>query len=267
MGYETIILDKKERIATITLNRPERLNAMNEQMSEELLAAFDDVANDEEVRVIVITGAGRAFCAGEDVKVRPGETPQRKKTSVQIALGAGGRLNDRMVLAPRSIPKPVIAAVNGAAVGQGLSICLHCDIRIASENARLGAVWALRGIPPESLGAYVLPQIVGIPKAIELIFTGRIISAQEAKGIGLVTEVYPADRFTEATQELAGSLAKGAPIALALAKRGIYQFADLYLAAAMQFERFSLDYAFKTEDREEGIRSFLEKRAADFQGR
>jgi len=264
MSYGTIILDKKGKIATITLNRPERLNAINEQLEEELLVAYDDVANDDEVRVIVITGAGRAFCAGEDVKVRPGETPQRKKTSVQIALGAGSRRNDRVVLAPRSIPKPVIAAVNGPAVGQGLSICLHCDIRIASENARLGAVWALRGIPPESLSAYVLPQIVGIPKAIELVFTGRIISAQEAKEIGLVAEVYPADKFAEATHVLASSLARGAPIALALAKRGIYQFADLYLAAAMQFERFSLDYAFRTEDREEGIKSFLEKREANF---
>ena len=161
----------------------------------------------------------------------------------------------------------MIAAVNGAAVGQGLSICLHSDIRIASENARLGAVWALRGIPPESISAYVLPQIVGVPKAIELVFTGRIIDAREAKEIGLVSEVYPADEFAEATHELASRLAKAAPIALALAKKAIYQFANIHLDAAMQLERFSLDYAGKTEDREEGIRSFLEKREADFKGR
>ena len=265
MKYNTIILEKKGRIATITLNRPDRLNAVNEKMEEELLDACDDVANDDEVRVIVITGAGRGFCAGEDVKIRPGEAHRTKRPTVRIA--QADNRDHRLVLGLRSIPKPVIAAINGPAVGQGLSICLYCDIRIASENARLGAIWALRGIPPESLSGYVLPQIVGIPKAIELTFTGRIISAQEAKQIGLVTEVYPADKFAEATHELASTLAKGAPIALALAKRAIYQFADSYLGAAMQLERFSLDYAFKTEDREEGIRSFLEKREADFQGR
>ena len=265
MEYEHIILDKRERIATITLNRPERLNALNEKMEEELIAAYDDIASDDEVRVMVITGAGRGFCAGEDVRVQPGELSHMKQPTVRITQPLSR--SNRMILGLRNMPKPVIAAVNGPAVGQGLSICLHCDIRVAAENARLGAVWALRGIPPESLSAYVLPQIVGIPKAIELTFTGRIISAQEAKEIGLVSEVYPADRFAEATRELASELAKRAPIALALAKRGIYQFADLHLAAAMQFERFSLDYAGKTEDREEGRRSFLEKRQANFQGR
>ncbi len=172
-----------------------------------------------------------------------------------------------MILALRNIPKPVIAAVNGPAVGQGLSFCLHSDMRIASENARLGAVWSLRGIPPESFSAYILPQIVGIPKAIELVFTGRIIDAKEAKEIGLVSDVHPADQFEEATYALVGRIAKGAPIALALAKKAISQFPNTFLDAAMQMERFSLDYAAKTKDREEGIRSFLEKRKANFQGK
>ena len=266
MDYETIILDKKERIATITLNRPERLNAITNKMEEEFIDAIRDVTLDNEVRVVVITGAGRGFCAGEDLTQRPGETPGPRRQSLHIASGGPNRSN-MMVAELRSMPKPVVAAVNGAAVGQGLGICIHSDIRIASENARLGAVWMLRGIPPESLGAFVLPQIVGIPKAIELIFTGRIIDAQEAKEIGLVSEVHPADKFAEATHQLATSLAKAAPVALALAKRAIYQSADSNLGAASQLERFSLDYAGKTEDREEGIRSFLEKREADFKGR
>jgi enoyl-CoA hydratase/carnithine racemase len=255
MSYETIILEKKERIATITMNRPEKLNAITVQMEEDLYNAFIDVTEDDDVRVVVLTGAGRGFCSGEDVAQRPGETPDSKKPS------------NRMILALRNIPKPVIAAVNGAAVGQGLSLCLHSDIRIASENARLGAIWTLRGIPPESFSAYILPQIVGIPKAIELVFTGRIIDAKEAKEIGLVSGVYPEDKFVEATYELASHIAKGAPIALALAKKAIYQFPNAFLDAAMQLERFSLDYAGKTEDREEGISSFLEKREADFNGR
>ncbi len=265
MSYETVILEKKDRIATIAMNRPERLNAITRQMETDLYDAFMDVTEDEDVRVVVLTGAGRGFCAGEDVKERPGEPPGRNQPSRRIAHPVAG--GNRMVLALRNIPKPVIAAVNGAAVGQGLAMCLNCDIRIASEDARLGAVWTLRGIPPESFSAYVLPQIVGLPKAIEMVFTGRILDAREAKEIGLVSEVHPADKFVEATYQLAGQIAKGAPIALALAKQALYQFPNASLDAAMQMERFALDYAFKTEDRGEGIKSFLEKREADFQGR
>ena len=265
MSYETLILDKKDRIATITMNRPEKLNAITVQMEEDLYNAFIDVTDDNDVRVVVLTGAGRGFCSGEDLRQRPGETPGRRAPSYRIIMPVTH--SNRMILALRNIPKPVIAAVNGPAIGQGLSLCLHSDIRIASENARLGAVWMLRGIPPESFSAYVLPQIVGIPKAIEMVFTGRIIDAREAKEIGLVSEVYPSDQFVEATYELASQIAKGAPIALALAKKAIYQFPNAFLEAAMQLERFSLDYAGKTEDREEGITSFLEKRKADFQGR
>ena len=265
MSYETVILEKKDRIATIRMNRPERLNAITVQMEDDLYNAFIDVAEDDDVRVVVLTGEGRGFCSGEDVKERPGETPGWRKPSYSIAVPVTH--GNQLILALRNIPKPVIAAINGPAVGQGLSLCLHSDIRIASENARLGAVWALRGIPPESFSAYILPQIVGLPKALEMVFTGRIIDALEAKEIGLVSEVYPADKFIMSTYELAGSIARGAPIALALAKKALYQFSNVFLDAAMQMERFSLDYANKTEDREEGIRSFLEKREADFQGK
>ena len=265
MSYETVIVEKQDRIATIRMNRPESLNAITVQMEEDLYNAFTDVTEDDNVRVVVLTGAGRGFCSGEDVKERPGETPGWRKPSYRISMPVTH--GNRLILALRNIPKPVIAAINGPAVGQGLSLCLHSDIRVASENARLGAVWMLRGIPPESFSAYVLPQIVGLAKAIELIFTGRIIDAAEAKEIGLVSDVYPADKFFDSTYELAGTIARGAPIALALAKKAVYQFSDVFLDAAMQMERFALDYANKTDDREEGIRSFLEKRKPDFQGR
>ncbi len=265
MSYETVILEKKDRIATITMNRPERLNAITGQMEQDLYDAFIDVTEDDDVRVVVLTGAGRGFCAGEDLKRRPGETPGGRKASNRIVMPVTN--GNRMTLALRNIPKPVIAAVNGAAVGQGLALCLHSDIRIASEKARLGAVWMLRGIPPESFCAYVLPQIVGLPKAIEMVFTGRILDAREAKEIGLVTEVHPEAKFMDETYKLAGHMARGAPIALALAKKALYQFPDAFLDAAMQMERFSLDYAGRTEDREEGVKSFLEKREADFQGK
>ncbi len=265
MNYETVILEKKDRIATIVMNRPERLNAITKQMEIDLYDAFMDVTEDEGVRVVILTGAGRGFCSGEDVKERPGEQSVRNRPSRRIAHPVSG--GNRTVLALRNIPKPVIAAVNGAAVGMGLAMCLNCDIRIASKEARLGAVWTLRGIPPESFSAYVLPQIVGLPKAIEMVFTGRILDAHEAREIGLVSEIHPADKFVEATNQLAGQIVEGAPIALALAKQALYQFPNSSLDAAMQMERFALDYAFKTEDRGEGIESFLEKREADFQGK
>jgi enoyl-CoA hydratase/carnithine racemase len=265
MNYETVILEKKDGIATVTMNRPERLNALTGAMDAELYDAFMDVTADEDVRVVVLTGAGRGFCAGEDVKERPAEQPGRSQPSRRIATSVSG--GNRMVLALRGIPKPVIAAVNGAAVGQGLAMALNSDIRIASEEARLGGVWMLRGIPPESFSAYTLPQIVGLPKAIEMVFTGRILGAKEALEIGLVTAVHPADEFAEATRALAAQIAKGAPIALALAKQALYQAPNAGLEGAMQLERYALDYAFRTEDRTEGIRSFLEKREADFKGR
>ncbi len=266
MEYKDIILEKKDGVATITLNRPEKLNAITARMEEEFVDAITEVSVDDEVRVVVITGAGRGFCSGEDLVQRPAEITDPRKGTSNVAAGGPSR-SKYMVDGLRNMPKPVIAAINGAAVGQGLGICIHSDIRIASENARMGAVWVLRGIPPESIGAYVLPQIVGIPKAIEMIFTGRIIDAGEALKIGLVSEVYPEGEFAEATHRLAGSLAKGAPIALALAKRAIYQFADIHMDAAMQMENFALAHAITSDDREEGIKSFLEKREPNFKGR
>jgi 2-(1,2-epoxy-1,2-dihydrophenyl)acetyl-CoA isomerase len=167
----------------------------------------------------------------------------------------------------RNTVKPTIASVNGFAVGQGLSLALSCDIRIVSEEAQFGAVWVRRGIPPESAGAYLLTQLVGPAKACELVFTGKMISAREAKEIGLVNEVVPADQLQAATCELARSIAEGPAIAIGIAKMMIYQALETSLAVSSRLEFFGQDYSFNTEDREEGIRSFLEKRQAKFQGK
>ena len=157
MSYETLTLECEDGIATLTLNRPESLNAITVQMGHELTDAIARVRDDPEARVLLLTGAGRAFCAGEDVKQRPGDSEEVRARSTPLGKLIRGPLGPiEFAHVFRNMPKPVIAAVNGAAVGQGLSLALACDMRIASEDARLGAVWTLRGIPPESAGSFLL---------------------------------------------------------------------------------------------------------------
>jgi len=263
MDYQTIILEKVDHIATVTLNRPERLNAFTHELSSELTHALEEVDQDEDVRVLIITGAGRGFCAGEDVKVRPGEG--RRAKDAKRVLDRKSRDTFPAVL--QDMMKPTIAAVNGPAVGQGLSLALACDIRIGSENARMGAVWTRRGIPPESCGAYNLVQIVGIARACELTFTGRIIEAPEALAIGLLNRVVPAEELMPTTMEMAREIASGPPVAIGVSKRMLYEVPRVDMMAHWQMNNYALEYCFDTEDREEGIHSFLEKRPPQFQGR
>ncbi len=267
MKYETLILEREGAIATLTLNRPESLNAMTRQMGVELNDAFAQVRDDTQARVLVVTGAGRAFCAGEDVKQRPADSAEIREQSTPLGKLARGPLAPIDFAATfRNMPKPTIAAVNGPAVGQGLSLALACDIRLASDNAKLGAVWTLRGIPPESAGAYLLTQLVGPAKACELIFGGKIIGADEAKEIGLVNEVIPAEDFAEATRAFANEMTNGAPVANGISKMMIYQALETSLEVHSRFDFLGQQYAFNTQDREEGIQSFLEKRPAEFKG-
>lgn len=267
MDYETLTLERSDGIATLTLNRPESLNAMTQRMGIELNHAFSAVRDDTQARALVITGAGRAFCAGEDVKQRPADSAAIRERSTPLGKLARGPL------APidfadtfRNMPKPTIAAVNGAAVGQGLSLALACDMRIAADNARLGAIWTLRGIPPESAGAYLLTQLVGPAKACELIFGGKIIGADEALEMGLVNRVVPAGDFAQSARAFALEMTAGAPVAIGVSKMMIYQALETSLAVHGRLDFLGQQYAFNTEDREEGIASFLEKRPAQFKG-
>ena len=265
MDFQTIIYEQANGIGTITLNRPDRLNAWNDQVNKEVTEVVKSADADDEVRVLVITGAGRAFCAGADVRGFAQAIEERK-------LDRGARepipsMVQSLPLLMRSLRKPLIASINGAAVGVGFTIALACDIRIASEEARLGAVFARVGLIPEFGSTYNLPRLIGIAKACELCFTARIIGAAEAKEIGLVNQVVPASELKAATYEMASAIAQMPPISIRLAKRGLYMGLDGEFASQLQFEATGLNICARTEDHAEGVKAFLEKRAPKFKGR
>ncbi len=264
MEYHDIIIEKIDHVAVLTLNRPDRLNAMTERLHWEMISALEAFDDDEEIRVVVITGAGRGFCAGEDVKERPGEEMIPERNAKRIL---DKKTRDGFPMLLQNMMKPVIAAVNGPAVGQGLSLALACDIRIGSETARMGAIWTKRGVPPESCGAYNLVNIIGIAKTCELVFTGRILEADEALSLGMLNRVVPEDKLRETALKLANEIVQGPPVALGISKRMIYDVPKTDLATHWQMNILAVEYCFETEDREEGIRSFLEKRPPNFKGK
>ena len=262
MTWEHILLEKKDRVAVITLNRPEKMNAFGGRMRQELVEVLNDVAGDSQVRAVLMTGAGKAFCVGGDVNEFVDGSVQalsKEVSSVRQAMG-------QAVLAINTMEKPVIAAVNGVAAGGGCNLALACDIRIASEKARFGQVFTRRGLHPDWGGIYFLPRLVGYAKAAELIFSGEVIEAQEALRIGLVNRVVAHDDLWAASWELADRLAKNAPIPMAFAKRGLQNFQKWDLSQAIDYEAFVLEVVMKSQDIKEGFTAFLEKREPKFTG-
>lgn len=253
-----------EHIATVTLNRPEAMNALTRELYAELEKAMRDAHHDVDVRCVIITGEGRAFCSGDDVKqIMLGE--QREATTA--------RLRD---VKPRPTPaavavlecdKPVIAAVNGPAVGWGMDLTLFCDIRIASERAKFGELFIKRGLVSDLGGLWRLPQVVGPSKAAELLFTGDVIDAAEAERIGLVSRVVPHDQLMETATALARKIAANPPIAMRYMKEGLRKttYGDVREIGA--YVGSSLAYLFTTEDHREGALSFVERREPVFKGR
>jgi 2-(1,2-epoxy-1,2-dihydrophenyl)acetyl-CoA isomerase len=264
MPFENVIYDVEDRIATITLNRPERLNALSQQLRQDLLDALTESNANPDIRAIIVTGAGRGFCSGGDVKAM-NEANEKGSSS-----GLGDKIaptRDRAVLAMRNADKPIIAAVNGPAAGAGMNIALACDIRIASSTARFGQTFARRGLHPDWGGTYFLPRIVGMAKACELIWSGKMIDANEALDLGIVSEVTEPDALMSTVRELAGSFANGPPVAIRLAKRAMYRAMDSSLREALEFETYAQNICRDTDDAKEGIRAFVEKRDPDFTGR
>ena len=264
MTYECLVYEVKDAVATLTLNRPDRLNALGGSLREDLHDGLRRAIEDDAVRVIVVTGAGKGFCAGGDVKAMQEAKEQRRERPLVEKVAPG---RDRTVLLMRDSPKPLIAAVNGAAAGAGMNLALACDIRLASTAAKFAQAFVRRGLHPDWGGTYFLPRVVGMAKAAQMIFTGEIVDAEEALRLGIVSAVHAPERLMPATYELAARIAAGPPIAIRLARRALYHNQEVDLKSALEFETFAQNVCFETEDAREGIRAFVEKREPKFEGR
>jgi 2-(1,2-epoxy-1,2-dihydrophenyl)acetyl-CoA isomerase len=258
-----LLYEVKDRIATITLNRPEKLNAFTHAMIDRWAEALLEAKEDDGVHVVVVTGAGRAFCAGGDVG-KMGEEEQPSPLDHKHYLW---KHIHRIPLTLEELDKPVIAMVNGPAIGAGMDMVLQCDLRIASEEAKFCEAYVRVGLVPGDGGAYFLPRLVGTAKALELFWTGDTIDAREAERIGLVNRVVPAAQLKEATYELAGRIAAGPQIAIRIIKRAVYQSQRTDLRTALDAISSHLAVVRYTEDHQEGVRAFKEKRPPKFTGR
>ncbi len=266
MSFEEIIFEKKNHVAYITLNRPQARNALTMNTYRELETALMDIDADHEVRVVVITGAGKGFCSGDDVKqvmldpdrIREREVHARQQVRAKPTPAAALLMN---------INRPVIAAVNGPAVGWGMDLALMCDIRIASENAFFGEIFVLRGLVPDIGGILCLPRIVGPSKAYELLFTGDVINAAQALEIGLVSRVVPHEELMAAASALAEKIAANPPLAVRRIKEGVRRSLGYNVDAIGEYITSSLGVLFQTDDHKEGATAFIEKRSPVFKGK
>ena len=265
--YTDIIVERQDGIVTITLNRPERLNAMTWHSVDEIVDALRRAGEDDDSKAVVITGSGRGFCSGSDLAAA---ADQRESGSPPPEPTRAKKLHSGY-LAPQEIVacnKPVIAAVNGTTAGAGFGLALACDIRIASEAARFSAIFVRRGLTPDFGCSFFLPRIVGLARALELMFTGEMIDAQEALRLGLVSRLTPPDQLMPVALELAGRIAKGPSLAIEATKRLVYRTLEREMEDHLRQEEYwSRLFAQTSQDAVEGVRSFLEKREPHFQGR
>jgi enoyl-CoA hydratase/carnithine racemase len=265
MAYEEIIYEVSEQIATITLNRPDKLNSFTNRMLKEIIAAFDESDADDNVRAVIVTGSGRAFCAGADLS-GGGETFAKGGSDVKAKTGVmrdGGGLVSLRIFESK---KPVIGAINGAAVGVGVTMTLPMDIRLASTASKFGFVFAKRGIIPEAASSWFLPRIVGISQATEWCFTGRMISADEAKEGRLVRSVHAPEDLLLAARAIAREIAENtAPVSVALSRQMLWRMlgAD-HPMQAHRVDSRAINSRGASDDAREGVMSFLEKRPANF---
>jgi enoyl-CoA hydratase len=257
--YENIILDKRGYVAVVTINRPDKLNALNIPTRKEIVDVLEELKHDNETRVVVFTGASeKSFIAGADINEFQGRTvtDQLRAMTERNAFHAVG-----------DFPKPIIAMINGFCLGGGCELALGCDIRIASEKAKFGQPEINLGIIPGGGGTQRLARLVGEGMAMQMILSGDMITAQQAKEIGLVNEVVPADQLETRTMELANKIAEKSPIALQMAKESVKNAQRMNLREGLEMEIQRFCICFSSEDKEEGVRAFLEKRKPEFKGR
>jgi 2-(1,2-epoxy-1,2-dihydrophenyl)acetyl-CoA isomerase len=260
--YEHIDIIEDDRVVTITLNRPEKLNAFAGHMRRDLAEALEEAGSDHSVRVVVITGAGRAFCAGGDLKFTA-ELIERKEAEEFCRLLGSAR---RVITAIRQMTKPVIASVNGPASGAGCNLALACDLRIASTAASFSQSFVKVGLHPDWGGTYFLPRLVAPNKACEMFFLGESIDAWEALNLGIVNRVVKPEELESATRQLAERLRDAPPIAVAAAKQAVYMSQSAELEEMLRFENDAQLRCFESHDGREGVRAFLEKRDPKFKG-
>jgi 2-(1,2-epoxy-1,2-dihydrophenyl)acetyl-CoA isomerase len=256
---ETVLRETTEGILTLTLNRPDALNSFTVAMKEELLAALKEAARDKSVRVVILTGAGRAFSAGQDLKER--QSPSVADLGTELR----ARYNP-IILAMRRLEKPIIGAVNGVAAGAGMSVAMACDIVMASESASFIEAFGRVGLVPDTGSTWFLPRLVGYARAAEMVFTAEPVDAQTAERVGLVNRVVPADQLMEDARSLATKLAAGSPRALALAKRGLNRALESGLEETLEYEAQLQSIAGRSKDHAEGVTAFVEKRTPRFTG-
>jgi enoyl-CoA hydratase/carnithine racemase len=277
MGYEQILYEVKDRVATVTLNRPDKLNAWTAVMGREVRQAMDEAARDEAVRVIVLTGAGRGFCAGADMQllsgiVGAGRQEPGDAAAERVPTAAGdpaGRADFRGPYAYfPMVPKPIIAALNGATAGLGLVVSLYCDLRIAADTAVFTTAFSRRGLIAEHGVSWMLPRLVGLQHGLDLLLSARKITAAEALAMGLVAQVRPAATLQEDVRAYARELADlVSPRSLRVMKRQIWEAQFQSLAEATAVGNEEMEKSFSAEDFKEGVAHFVEKRAPRFTGR
>jgi 2-(1,2-epoxy-1,2-dihydrophenyl)acetyl-CoA isomerase len=260
--YNLILVETHDRVTTITLNRPDSFNALTGAMSDEVCAALEEARTSERVGAVVITGAGRAFCSGQDLKSMEDE-------------GSGGDIGDfvrqhlrlhfnRMILAIRDLPKPVVGGINGVAAGAGMSLALACDLRVGSERASFMQAFSRVGLVPDAGSTYLLPALLGTSRALDLAWTARRVGAEEAREMGLLNRLVAEADLAAQTQDLAAGLAQGPALATRMAKEAIYGAAARGLAQALDLEADLQAQCIATDDFQEGVQAFLEKREPRF---
>ncbi|NMP20950.1 enoyl-CoA hydratase/isomerase family protein [Sulfobacillus harzensis] len=260
-SYQWLEFERSDGIATVALNRPETLNALTDELLAELGEAVKQVERDREVRVLVLTGRGRGFCSGQDLKSFQ-ETPGERDIGAHL-----DRYYHPLIMKLHHLEKPTIAMVNGVVAGAGMSLALACDFRIAAEGARFSQAFVRIGLVPDSGSTYFLPRLIGVSRALEMALTGKMVDDRTALEWGLINQLVPRERLEEATYELARNLAAGPPVALDLIKRGIAYGASHGLSEALEREKDFQIVAARTEDHHSAVQAFFEKKTPIFRGR